>query len=221
MPRKKGVVSKKKKIVRRNPFRHVPIGMPDSMKVRLRYAETVSFTPGITGQSQYFNFVLNGLYDPSLTTVGHQPLFFDQYMLGYDHYTVLGCHYKLLLLNNDSLNTGIITITIQDNDSTLTNAEHYMEAKNTRTYTLGTNSSDNVRTIRGYVDVPRFLGKSKSSIVGSELYRGTVAVNPLENVYMQIGNHPITNLNVSGAVKVQCILTFDAVLTERKIVAQS
>lgn len=55
--------------------------------MRHRYDELISIssTTGIPGS---YVFSTNGMYDPNVTGTGHQPMFFDNMSLVYNHYTV-------------------------------------------------------------------------------------------------------------------------------------
>lgn len=60
----------------------------------LRYTELLTFTAA-AGATGYHVFSANGLYDPSVSGVGTQPLYFDQLMAIYDHYTVLNARIRV------------------------------------------------------------------------------------------------------------------------------
>lgn len=67
--------------------------MPDSLLMSHRYVETISLTPSVVAVKNLF--AANGLYDPNITGVGHQPLGTDQMAPFYDHYTVVGSKISL------------------------------------------------------------------------------------------------------------------------------
>ena len=52
----------------------------------LRYSEII--TKVLTGGLNFHVFSCNGMFDPDITGTGRQPLYFDQLMALYDHYTV-------------------------------------------------------------------------------------------------------------------------------------
>lgn len=65
------------------------------MRVRLPYVETLSLTAPALGTSGVYYFNLNSLYDPNLTSTGHQPMQFDQLAGIYKSYIVHGCGVEL------------------------------------------------------------------------------------------------------------------------------
>lgn len=64
-------------------------GFPTKIITILRYVDIIgltSTTGGITTQI----FRMNGCFDPDLTAVGHQPMYYDNYSAIYQSYRVLG-----------------------------------------------------------------------------------------------------------------------------------
>ena len=74
----------------------IPIGkipkqlslLGSKVKTKLRYVEYFTLNPAAAGLPATHVFSANGLYDPNITGVGHQPRGFDQLMALYDHYYV-------------------------------------------------------------------------------------------------------------------------------------
>ena len=65
-------------------------GLPRQKVVKLRYSQYGTLTNPGTGALVYQKFIANGIYDPDLTGTGHQPMGYDQMVLQYNHYIVLG-----------------------------------------------------------------------------------------------------------------------------------
>lgn len=75
----------------------------------LRYAQMISLDPkpealGATG-SNVWQFCGNGLYDPDITGVGHQPMYFDNYAALYNKYRVIKSYISVTVVNNNPVNT--------------------------------------------------------------------------------------------------------------------
>jgi len=68
-------------------------GLKNWIDVKLVYAETFSLT-GTLGYANY-EFCANGVYDPNVTSTGHQPLYFDQYIALYERYMVKSSRIRL------------------------------------------------------------------------------------------------------------------------------
>lgn len=64
-------------------------GFPNSIITKLRYC-TVTTLTGTGGARALNAFAANGIYDPDITGVGHQPMYRDTYASIYNHYKVLG-----------------------------------------------------------------------------------------------------------------------------------
>lgn len=95
---------------RRGGYRQVSISRsPVSMRVfnRLRYSEQIQLNPGIGTVAKY-EFCANGLFDPNLTGVGHQPLGFDQWMTFYHHYCVLGSRIRVDFINGSATSQYVV-----------------------------------------------------------------------------------------------------------------
>ena len=98
--------------------------LKDKMKVTFRYASRIIINPAAAGNGVHV-FSANGMYDPDLTGVGHQPRGFDEVMPLYDHYTVIGSKCTVAACNL-STGGGILGIALKDSTTTKT-ANDYLE----------------------------------------------------------------------------------------------
>ncbi len=71
---------------------------PQKIRARLNYVEDFTFTPNAATSGWVFS--ANSLYDPDVTSTGHQPMGFDQIMLFYQYYTVIRSRIKVILRQN-------------------------------------------------------------------------------------------------------------------------
>jgi len=85
----------------------------------LTYAEQVAIAPASGAYTEY-KFSANGLYDPNLTGTGHQPLYFDQLMLIYNHYCVTQSKITIVI-NPPVPAAATITAVLFTDDDTSTN----------------------------------------------------------------------------------------------------
>lgn len=85
---------------------------PPTIRRKLLYSTSVTINPaaGVVG---YHSFAANGLYDPDLTGVGHQPRGFDQYMALYNHYKV---HASKIIVQNATISTAGVVLLCQSSD---------------------------------------------------------------------------------------------------------
>lgn len=66
------------------------LGIPDRLRTKVRYCELTTSISSVTGAIGKLVFSCNGLYDPDFTNAGHQPMYFDQLMILYKNYKVIG-----------------------------------------------------------------------------------------------------------------------------------
>jgi len=63
--------------------------MPSTFPTRLRYFSVFTLNPGAAGSAGVQVFSANGLYDPDITSTGHQPRGFDQSSAMYKTFQVI------------------------------------------------------------------------------------------------------------------------------------
>lgn len=111
-------------------------GFPNTIITKLRYCDTFRFT-STAGSTTGYVFAANGLYDPDLSSTGHQPMYFDQYTAIYDQYVVIGAKIKVTGANDGS--TAVVFGINGDDDSSGTaTLSTKMEQNNSAWITLGT-----------------------------------------------------------------------------------
>lgn len=64
------------------------LGFPKNQTVQLRYCTAVNLVDSVGGVLDIHAFRANGIFDPDVTGIGHQPLGRDQWDLFYNHYYV-------------------------------------------------------------------------------------------------------------------------------------
>lgn len=65
------------------------VGLPRALVTKLRYVGDISMDAGIGSYASH-TFRLNGPWDPDLTGVGHQPMYWDQLSALYEEHCVIG-----------------------------------------------------------------------------------------------------------------------------------
>nr|WPR18725.1 MAG: capsid protein [Chemarfal virus 270] len=108
---------------------HRIYGFPNSIITKLRYCTYLQLT--CTAGARAMNvFAANGIFDPDITGVGHQPLWRDNYANIYDQYTVLGSKLTAVYAP-ETVAKNVLCGIVGDDDSTIsTNVEYLMEANN-------------------------------------------------------------------------------------------
>lgn len=95
----------------------------------LRYVETVGLA--ISSGSGYYIYSCNGMYDPNITSTGHQPMGFDQLMGIYNHYKVKRS--SIRIKNVSTINQSLVLTAYVDDDAVVTGVFDAPERPGART----------------------------------------------------------------------------------------
>lgn len=98
---------------------------------KLRYVDQISVNPYSLGNAQHHKFRANGCFDPDITGAGHQPMGFDQYMLFYNHFKVLGSKITVQGLSQASgtveNDQTIVSLSLDADTTTITDIRRQIE----------------------------------------------------------------------------------------------
>lgn len=193
--------------------------LPKKFRFTTKYVEQqVDINPGAAGLPSTYVFMLNGLYDPNITGVGHQPIGYDQMMAMYDHYTVIGARARVTLSNLDTTYQQHCLVHLKDDATTSNNVPQIIENGMCRYTTVGRQGSGNsVKTLQLNCSMKKFFGRSP---LGAEKYTGTVSNNPSDGVFLHITVGPNAAVDTSS-VRALVEIEYVAILTEPKELAQS
>lgn len=193
------------------------IGFPKQIIMTHKYVNTSSFSiPAAAVTMQKFTFSANGMFDPNITSGGHQPLYFDQMSALYNHYTVIGSSYKITIVAPET-NLYVASF-IEDNDTLVgTSVDAIAEQTQAKKRTF-LSSSVKPLIMNLKWSAKKFFG---GSILGNGNLQGTPASNPAEQSYfitvVQSDVIPGTGYNLNFTVEVRYI----AVWKELKDIASS
>lgn len=181
--------------------------------VTLRYATRFLMDPGAAGTAATYNFAANGMYDPDITGVGHQPRGFDQVMALYDHYIVEEACMEVWASPSDLNNAIFLTLGVRDQVNTSVDFKDHIENRvSTCRSVSGTQGGRTPGYLKLSVKPSEFLGLGKTD---AEL-RGNIASNAGDLVAFNLAAFPLSGGVDSNAV--QCIvkITYKARLMEPK-----
>lgn len=179
---------KRTKRARRPPRPPLPLsGFPRVKLAKLRFVSEKTIDAGLSSFN-YASFSANGAWDPDVALGGHQPTGFDQWMVAYNHYTVLGAKITVQPYHLTSGVVGYLSLALTS-DSTLSLATNIdvLQSRlvSKRRLLTGTNQQ-----------LPKFSGLTKKfsakkffgihNFVGKELYRGDATRNPTEQAYFHV-----------------------------------
>jgi len=166
-------------------------------------------------------FRANSLYDPDLTGTGHQPNGFDTLMQAYDHFTVLASKIRVRTIQAASgggtIEPGGIIIAWSDSGTFMASQTDYalcLEHRNVLASSFygSSNQPTLAPPLEARINIPRILQKPSSQIIDAHDYRGTVAANPNEGYFFEIGLFSFSSN--PGAITLITEMEFDAVFTE-------
>lgn len=224
VPRRRKRTYKRKRYYKRKRSGPVSsyVSKPFGNKLRIvtRYVENqITINPGAAGIMDEYVFSANGLFDPNITGVGHQPIGFDQYMVMFDHYTVIGAKCTATFVNTDTGTSQQVGIYVKDVNTTDTDIRKYLENGLCKYKTISpTTFGNNQCTIVYPLSIPKFFQKKK--IIGESDYKGSQTSNPSEQCYFHLFAAPITSVDAT-AVQLFVMIEYIAILTEPKTLALS
>lgn len=195
-------------------------GMPQTFKSTLMYRQQLlNLNPTLGGLAAQHFISANGLFDPDVTGVGHQPTGFDQLMAFYDHYTVIGSKIIATFTNGDSSNGQTVGIYLADATTTVTNPEQIIENGGVVFAELTKDGTDGYsKTLTMNCNPTKYLGRK--SPLSDDILRGSASANPTEDVLFCLWGAPQATVD-SSSIFVQVTVEYTAIFTERKRTAIS
>jgi len=208
-------------------IRNPDYGFPDKMVTRLRYVDTFALT-GAVGVPGANTFRANSLFDPDLSGLGHQPMYFDQICgpvgtAPYSKYRVISSKITVKFTvatapATAAANVGPFVVGLQSSATSGlygTSASNLCEASGSVWTNLGDKSGgNNVKTLTATYIPNRDLGLD----VGDDTIAAAYNANPFKAFHFipwkidQVG---------SGVVNALVQLEFVCEFMERNEVAQS
>ena len=221
---------------RKMPLYKLPTGGFGNRKLaRLRFVQDFTLNPDVGALATHY-FKCNGCYDPDLTTLGnHQPRGFDQNMLAYEHFTVIGAKitvsvvpevsgqvgntqtpfmWGVAITPTPALGTGMLN-TCQVLESNLAGKQYRMAGQNT-----AAGSAVNAPMMTRRFSSKKYFGKS--SLVGYGQFSGSAAADPNELAYFCIWGGPIGGAAVDpDGQHMLAQIEYIVVFSERKFLEES
>jgi len=166
-------------------------GFPDKMVTRLRYCDTYAIS-GAVGAIGNQIMRMNSVFDPDLSGVGHQPMWFDQYASIYGRYRVLGSKIKATFsvanapANALASNFGPVLVGIQTQTSPSLlagNTSALMETANDNwTMLCDKAGGNNAKSLTATYSPVRDLGVDG----GDDTIAASVTTNPSQQFYAHV-----------------------------------
>lgn len=199
------------------------LGFPKRMVMTLRYAQQGVLSTGAAGVMATYNFRCNGMFDPDQSGVGHQPMYFDQMMAIYDHYTVIGAKIRVTFAQADTTPTTAQTripvlcgVFVNDDSTTTPGINGVLENALMSAKTFNLNAGSALTCKMGWSAKKVFGG----SVLGNASLVGTATVNPAEEQFFTLFLDSAAMLD-STDVYYRVQIDYIAVFTELKDIATS
>lgn len=183
--------------------------------MKLRYNAAMTLDVGAGAAAVIHSFSANGLYDPDITGVGHQPMGFDQWMAFYGKYCVLESKATVTFFStSDASSLAIVGIRL-NRDYTLTHvtAPTICETGDVAYRPLAAVTGGNA-----VVQVTKRFRASETfgtpNVLGEDEFAGDASNNPARQYYFVTFVAPATpGVNIA-AIDCQVQLEFDAVFSQ-------
>lgn len=229
MPRRKKITKKTKKrpvskFRKNTTIAHANLGsgIPDSMTVKLTYADQFTLDPGVGGTPATYVFRANGCNDPDYTGTGHQPYGWDEYTTLYNHYIVLGSKIELVATNSgdDTNSMNLISLYVSANSTVASNAlTDVLERPNQKYILVGARNAGPKKLWKNF-SAKRFF--DLTDLNDNRDHMGAaVNADPTEQAYFIVAASPYqagVNTNATACtIKITYIVRF----SERKNLTQS
>lgn len=188
-------------------------GFPNSIITKLKYCDFYTMTSA-TGAVVQQVICANGIYDPDITGVGHQPMYRDTYAGIYDQYTVIGS--KITCYFNATSSNGSVICGIHgDDDGTgSTTLTTIMECNNTVWDVLGNSGSGHDSAVHTMTFEPleAFGVDTKDDGASST----AVGANPTEmwDYHIFVANIVGATSTVNVAIQVEYTVKFSELTTQ-------
>lgn len=189
------------------------------VKSNLLYATTLDLNPGVGGLAAVHVFSANGLYDPDITGVGHQPRGFDQLIALYDHYVVIAAKLTWKFgTTNASVYDQIACISVQDDTTGSSNLLDNTERAVSCIEVMPAGASGDTKSLMLGVNPAAFLGRSKP--LSDPQLKGSSSANPTEGAFFHLAVAPMQAVD-AATVNSYVIIEYTAIFIEPKAVASS
>ncbi len=179
--------------------------MPRTVTKKFTYVEAAFIT--LSSARGRYQFTCNGMFDPNFTGTGHQPLYYDQMMQLYNHYTVISS--RAIVTVADSVNRQIqLAFYVDDDTNAENNAEYAAERPGAESFFGYLAQDQNTKLAQSWNAKATFGGNPLSQ----EKLQGTAGANPTELSYYTLVAYDLA-LNDS-AIYFSIKIEYTAVLDE-------
>lgn len=153
--------------------------LPATLKTRLIYEDVITINPG-AGAAGTHVFSANGVYDPDITGVGHQPRGRDEIAALYNHYTVTAAYIQVRACKHNG--EELWGVAVRDDATGFTTINDFAEYRNSK-YMISNTIGVRQELLSHKVVPKQFLGKKDTF---EDDISALVGANPAEQVYFHV-----------------------------------
>lgn len=191
------------------------------IKGQLYYDTNIVLTAPNTGLSASYVFSANGLYDPDITSTGHQPMGFDQMMSLYEQYTCIASSMEVWIRPTLSQSYIGAALSLQPSSTISTDPHVTMEnglVEYSEVISITQGNGIPVQKMELNCDVRKYFGRSAArEMLNDDSLSGTISSNPTEQVYYAFSVWELQSLGGStNAVGISVRLSYDTIYWEPK-----
>ena len=191
-------------------------GIPGFVQPRYRgwlnYYDQITLSTG-AGSAGTYVYSANGLYDPDITSTGHQPMPFDQLMLSFEHYCVVAARMRVNFKNASTTNTIGISISANSGPAATSTVINLIEnGVMVRDRLPVSPASDTLKTLELPINISSF--GSVPMLLDNPDYQGSAAANPVEQAYFHISAWCPDGVSVVSGIVCEVFIEYDAIFSE-------
>lgn len=168
---------------------------------RMKYCDAFTLSP----TQGFWRFALNSINKPNITGIGHQPSGHDTLQTIYNRYRVIKAFWRLEAFVDgiDASHTAFQLVAVPANEPlSPLNATDAREDPRSK-YVVQT-SGGNTRVLKGVIDLPSLVGRSKMEYMADDRYQAVYGTDPQEAAILNIF---VNNLLGTVTPVINCQLT--------------
>lgn len=190
---------------------------------KMKYSDSIQATgPGLGGLTQ-FTFNLNSIQDPNRTGIGHQPYGHDTLSTIYNRYRVIKCKYVIsaIATGGTSGNQYGIVAALPANEVTNVTGGVNEVQENPRCQFITQAPSAPLKVLKGTVDIPSLVGRTRSQYMADDRYQATYGSSPNELAILNIYTGLLNGASETVSMQLNVMLEYTVESFDVKNLAQS
>lgn len=190
------------------------VGFPKKLMMKHRYADQVQLSCSVGSPGAYV-WSANSLYDPNVTSSGHQAMYFDQMVQMYERYHVIGSKITVRVVQTvANAVSQLVSLTLDENGSQVTTLPiANIETAGVKQALIPPNSNSTY-TLTNMYSARKVHGGSSGVLNNSDLY-GDNASSPNNQSFYIVNMYSVDGVTTS-AVFLDVLIEYIAIWTDFK-----